>query len=207
MTVLADVVGDVMVVDIGGATTDVYSALVPQGEDATIERDVVGTLWQARTVEADLGMRWSAAGVVDAAARERIPLPPGLPAYAAAVSADPSHLPHDPAEVDHDLALARTAALVAARRHGRPHTSAESPRPLTDVGLVIGSGGVLRHSDPQRALEVVRAVTADHPGGWRVPERATVQVDTAYLLFAVGLLAHSRAATARALARRLVDDR
>ncbi len=65
-----------MVIDIGGATTDVYSALIPQGEDAAIERDVVGTLWQARTVEADLGMRWSAAGVAEAAARERIPLPP-----------------------------------------------------------------------------------------------------------------------------------
>src|SRR5690606_19808435 len=81
VTVLADVVGDVVVLDIGGATTDVYSALVPQGEDAAIERDVVGTLWQARTVEADLGMRWSAAGVIGAAARERIPLPADLTGY------------------------------------------------------------------------------------------------------------------------------
>ena len=207
VTVLADIVGDVMVLDIGGATTDVYSALVPQGEDATIERDVVGTLWQARTVEADLGMRWSAAGVVEAAARERIPLPPELSGYAAVVSADPAHLPQDPAEVAHDVALARAAALVAARRHGRPHTSAEAPRPLTDVGLVIGSGGVLRHSDPQLALEVVQAVTSDHAGGWRVPERAAVQVDTAYQLFAVGLLAPRHPATARALARRLVESR
>lgn len=207
VTVLADVVGDVMVLDIGGATTDVYSALIPQGEDATIERDVVGTLWQARTVEADLGMRWSAAGVIEAAARERIPLPPELSGYAAAASADPARLPQSPGEVGHDLALARAAALVAARRHGRPHTSAEAPRPLTDVGLVIGSGGVLRHNDPGQALEVIRAVTADHAGGWRVPERASVQVDTAYLLFAVGLLAPAHPGTARALARRLVDAR
>ena len=33
--VLADSVeGDVLVIDVGGATTDVYSALQPQGEDA-----------------------------------------------------------------------------------------------------------------------------------------------------------------------------
>ena len=58
--VLADVVGgDVLVVDIGGATTDVYSVITPQGEDATIHRDVVAPLWHARTVEADLGMRWN----------------------------------------------------------------------------------------------------------------------------------------------------
>lgn len=205
VAVLADVVGDVMVIDIGGATTDVYSALIPQGEDAAIERDVVGTLWQARTVEADLGMRWSAAGVAEAAARERIPLPPEVTAYAAAVSADPAHLPQGPAEVGHDLALARTAALVAARRHGRPHTSAESPRPLTDVGLVVGSGGVLRHNPAEQALEVVRAVTTDHSGGWRVPERAKVEVDTAYLLFAVGLLAPEHPETARALAGRIIS--
>ena len=61
--VLAEVVGgDVLVVDVGGATTDVYSVITPQGEDATIHREVVGTLWHARTVEADLGMRWNARG-------------------------------------------------------------------------------------------------------------------------------------------------
>ena len=201
--VLADVHGDVMVVDVGGATTDVYSALVPQGEDAGLERDVIGRMWQERTVEADLGMRWSAPGVLEAADRERLPLPAGLDGYAARVAADPGHLPRGPAEVAHDLALARIAATVAARRHGRPATASEAPRPLADVGLVVGSGGVLRHNDPAAALAVVEALTADHAGGWRVPERARVVVDTAYLLFAVGLLAPSHPAAARALAARV----
>jgi uncharacterized protein (TIGR01319 family) len=204
---LADVHGDVVVVDVGGATTDVYSALVPQGEDAEIEREVVGRMWQERTVEADLGMRWSAPGVVEAAARERIPVPPGLEEYAARVAADPGHLPQGPAEVALDLALARIAAVVAARRHGRPAVPSETPRPLADVGLVIGSGGVLRHNDPAEAAEVVRALTVDHGGGWRVPERAAVAVDTAYLLFAVGLLAEHHPATARSLAGRVVGHR
>ncbi|MGA8046418.1 MAG: glutamate mutase L [Dermatophilaceae bacterium] len=202
--VLADVVGDVIVVDVGGATTDVYSALVPQGEDAEIHRDVVGHLWQERTVEADLGMRWSAPGVVEAAARERIPVPDGLREYALACAADPGHLPVGPAEVALDLALAHTAAVVAGRRHGRPARPSEAPRPLADVGLVIGSGGVLRHNEPTAALEVVRALTTDHGGGWRVPERAQVRVDTAYLLFAVGLLAGEHPDAARSLAGRVV---
>ena len=38
----------------------------------TLHREVVGTLWHARTVEADLGMRWNAEGVVEAGERERI---------------------------------------------------------------------------------------------------------------------------------------
>ena len=33
--------GDVLVVDVGGATTDVYSVVTPQGEDATLRREVV----------------------------------------------------------------------------------------------------------------------------------------------------------------------
>ena len=204
VAVLADVHGDVIVVDVGGATTDVYSALVPQGEDAEIEREVVGRLWQERTVEADLGMRWSAAGVIEAAARERLDVPADLEGYARRVSADPGHLPQSPAETDLDLALARAAVVIAARRHGRPHTPSESPKPLGDVGLVVGSGGVLRHNDPDAARDVIAALTADHGGGWRVPERARAVVDRAYLLFAVGLLAQHRPAAARALAARVI---
>ena len=202
--VLAEVVGDVMVVDIGGATTDVYSALIPQGEDAEIERDVVGRLWQERTVEADLGMRWSAEGVVAAAGRERLDVPPDLDRYATRVAADPGHLPQDSGEVELELALAGSAAVVAARRHGRPHTPSESPKPLGDVGLVVGSGGVLRHNDPDVTAAVIARLVADHGGGWRPPEDARVVVDADYLLFAVGLLAHSAPAAARALAARLV---
>jgi len=55
--------GDVLVFDIGGATTDVYSVISPEGEDATLRKEVVAPLWHARTVEGDLGMRWNARGV------------------------------------------------------------------------------------------------------------------------------------------------
>src|SRR6476661_3863739 len=41
--------GDVLVVDVGGATTDVYSCLTPEGEDAGLRKDVVAPLWHART--------------------------------------------------------------------------------------------------------------------------------------------------------------
>ena len=64
--------GDVLVVDVGGATTDVYSVVTPQGEDAVLRKEVVEVLWRSRTVEGDLGMRWNASGVVDAAVAERL---------------------------------------------------------------------------------------------------------------------------------------
>ncbi|HET6967735.1 MAG TPA: glutamate mutase L, partial [Ornithinibacter sp.] len=199
--VLAEVVGgDVLVVDVGGATTDVYSVITPQGEDATIHREVVGTLWHARTVEADLDMRWTAEGVVEAAQRERIPLPDSTTRYAGAVASHPAHLAVSTAQWAAEEELAGTAAVVAVRRHGRPPHPSERPRPLADVALVVGSGGVLRHAPRDVGSRVLARVTGDHGGGWRVPEAARSRVDTAYVLFAVGLLAERHPQAAAALA-------
>jgi uncharacterized protein (TIGR01319 family) len=199
--------GDVLVVDIGGATTDVYSALRPQGEDAGLAKDVVAPLWQSRTVEADLGMRWNAEGIVEAAAREHLPLPAAVVGYAACMAADTGHLPVDEVERDLDLALARAAALVAVRRHARAAGPGASPRPLGDVRVLVGSGGVLRHAGGAGQEEVLRAVVADHAGGWKVPRDAAVVTDTAYLLFAVGLLRAAHPEAARRLARAVVGGR
>jgi hypothetical protein len=113
-------------------------------------------------------------------------------------------LPATPQEVAEDLSLARLAALVAVRRHARP--GPEGGRDLTRVGLLIGSGGVLRHSDPAAARAVLGAVLGDLAGGWRVPERARATVDDRYLLAPIGLLALSgRPGPARALAGVLLD--
>jgi uncharacterized protein (TIGR01319 family) len=204
--VLADVVGgDVLVVDVGGATTDVYSVVTPQGEDATIHREVVGTLWHARTVEADLGMRWTAEGVVEAGRRERVDLSDSMTRYARAVAGDTGHLASTAQEWGAEEELAATAAVVAVRRHGRPPHPSERPRPLADVVLLVGSGGVLRHAPDALGPRVLARVVADHGGGWRVPEAARVRVDTAYVLFAIGLLAEGHPAAAAALAAPLAS--
>jgi uncharacterized protein (TIGR01319 family) len=185
--------GDVLVVDIGGATTDVYSCLTPEGEDAGLRKDVVAPLWHARTVEGDLGMRWNAEHVVEAAAAEHlldgVRDVEGLRAYAARVHEQPGSLPVDDVERALDLELARLAALVAVRRHARPAQPTESPRPLANVTALVGSGGVLRHTDRPGRDHVLGAVLTDHAGGWKVPRAARATVDTAYLLFAAGLLA------------------
>jgi uncharacterized protein (TIGR01319 family) len=196
--------GDVLVVDIGGATTDVYSCLTPEGEDATLRKDVVAPLWHARTVEGDLGMRWNAGHVIAAAEAEHLldasASSDALRAYAARVHERPASLPVDDTERDLDLELARLAALVAVRRHARAAQPTESPRPLANVTTLIGSGGVLRHTDAAGRRRVLDAVLADHAGGWKVPRAASATVDTAYLLFAVGLLADREPDVALAVA-------
>lgn len=202
-----DGAGDVVVVDVGGATTDVYSVLTPSGEDAALRKDVVQTLWRARTVEGDLGVRWGAGGVVEAAVAEGLDDGTGrLAEHAARVGADPGFLPVDDADVAADERLAALAVTVALRRHGRPGGPTSAPRPLADVRLVVGSGGVLRHaSDPARRAVLGAAVT-DHAGGWRVPRQARLAVDARYVLFAAGLLAPSAPHAAAVLAAQGLHD-
>ena len=191
-TLAAATDGDVLVFDIGGATTDVYSVISPEGEDAVLRKDVVPQLWHARTVEGDLGMRWNAGGAAEAATVEHLVFGSDLArlrSWAARMEADPAYLPMGAGEAELDLTLARVAALTAVRRHARPSSPGDPARPLARLAHVVGSGGVLRHSPKASQDKVLRAVTTDFAGGWKVPTGARTAVDSAYLLFAVGLLA------------------
>ena len=195
-------VGDVLVVDVGGATTDVYSVVTPHGEDAVLRREVVEVMWRSRTVEGDLGMRWSAVGVVDAAAAERLVAggeERSLRTSAERRALDTGFLPADDAERAVDARLAELAVTVALRRHGR------GGKDLREVALVVGSGGVLRHADHATRTAVLRPATADLAGGWPVPEGARIVVDSDYVLAAAGLLSADHLGTAARLVRQLAD--
>jgi len=175
---LADLTGaGVLVVDVGGATTDVYSALLPDAEaENGPRRDVAGTLWRSRTVEGDLGVAVGAAGTVAAATAERVKL--ALP------DSGPSEGPQ------RDRELAAAAATIALRRHARGHSPGPGQprtggRDLRDVRLVVGSGGVLRHGGGGFGLD---AVLADTAGGWAAPTTARRVVDEQYVIAAAGLL-------------------
>jgi uncharacterized protein (TIGR01319 family) len=191
-------VGDVLVVDVGGATTDVYSVVIPQGEDAVIHREVVEVMWRARTVEGDLGMRWNAPGVVAAAEAERLLTAdeqPGLQAAAARRAAAPSYLADSDQERAIDTRLAELAVTVALRRHGR------GGKDLREVALVVGSGGVLRHGDAATRARILASALGDCEGGWPVPEKARAVVDASYVLAAAGLLASDHPEAAARLLR------
>ena len=190
---------DLLVVDVGGATTDVYSVRSPDRAAATGQpaRQVVADLWQARTVEGDLGMRAGARGLLEAAVSEGLLAPDRAAELAARPDlADPGALC-----LPDDAELAGLALLVAVRRHGRPERPGSPPRPLREVGLVIGSGGVLRHADPAGRRRILTPLLHDHGGGWAVPDRAELAVDEHSVLFAAGLLAPHAPAAATALAR------
>lgn len=201
-------VGDVVVVDVGGATTDVYSVTSPDLDDNPAEREAVATLWRSRTVEGDLGVRWNAPGIVDAARRDGFLAADDDRLLAAAElrRADPGYLPTTSNDRSTDRELARLAAAVALRRHARPHTVGAVRYPgkdLSKVSLVVGSGGVLRHSPAEISTALVKAAVADPAGGWRTPDAATFIVDKKYVLAAAGLISRSNPDAGMRLLREL----
>jgi uncharacterized protein (TIGR01319 family) len=208
-----DGVGDVVVVDVGGATTDVYSVVTPDAEQSGHDREAVSTLWRSRTVEGDLGVRWNAVGVVEAAMSERLidqEAAELLRPDAEKRVADPGFVPSDEAAAEVDRRLATLAATVALRRHARPQESGDVRYPGKDlrrVRLVVGSGGVLRHSPLTAARHIVKWAVGDAAGGWRTPDRAKVTIDARYVLAAAGLLARENPRGAmQLLLRELVAD-
>jgi uncharacterized protein (TIGR01319 family) len=209
--VLAALHGDVAVVDIGGATTDVHSVIELDPEDANLGREVVATHPVTRTVEGDLGMRWSAVPVVEAGVEAGLITDVDeVRAAADRRRADPAYLPHTAQESSYDETLAGVAATVALRRHaGRQRivfgpggrVIERSGKDLREVDLLVGSGGVLRHNPPEVAARILGAIgTNAQAEGWLVPQRAEVCVDQDYVLAAVGLLADDAPKTAEGLA-------
>jgi len=199
---LAEVAGDTVVVDVGGATTDVHSVVELDPEDAGLSREVVATTRVTRTVEGDLGMRWSAMTTVEAAGRA------DLAEAAARLHDDVALVPQDDAEAELDEQIAREAVGLALRRHAGRSKVVVSPegrvvertgKDLREVDLLVGSGGVLRHGRPGVAERVFSGSVGEVEGGWQLPRRAEVTVDVQYVLAAAGLLAAAHPEAARRL--------
>jgi hypothetical protein len=162
----ADVPG-VLVLDVGGATTDVHCVPAADAEQSSLQRPAVGVPARRRTVEGDLGVQAGADALRAAAAGEGL-APPG----------------EDP------LALGEAAAVVALRRHLRAEAGyGPGGASARGVGLVVLSGGVFRHADPGAVDAVVARIAADRGGAGAVLAGTLVVVDRRYVLAAAGLLA------------------
>jgi uncharacterized protein (TIGR01319 family) len=193
--------GTVLVVDVGGATTDVYST-VSAVDDSATER-TVALPPDRRTVEGDLGMRWSAPGVVAEAEAERLvdrDEAVFLREQSLSRTSAPDWVPGDTEQAAVDLRLAALAAVLAVRRHLRLVDGQLGPR---GAGVLVLSGGVFRHAP---SVAEVETVLRDDPVLRPVLRTASIVVDDRYVLAPAGLLAETgrTAAADRLLAAHLV---
>jgi hypothetical protein len=173
----------VVVIDVGGATTDVYCVPGADAEQASLGREAVGVPARRRTVEGDLGVAASVGDLRAAAGAEGLP-PVG----------------------DDPLAMGEAAATIALRRHLRAEAAyGPGGAGARGSGLVVLSGGVFRHAAPSAVAEVVARIAADRGGAGGVLTAAEVVVDRRYVLAAAGLLAGPHPEAAAGLVRTLLD--
>ena len=194
--------GPLVVIDVGGATTDVHS--VASGEP-TAEGVIPHGLPEPhlkRTVEGDLGMRINAPVIAEAVGMDTLAEATGLDVDGARkildeITAAVDSLPESTEQKRFDQALAEAAVGIAVARHAGTVSivqtvtgpvSMQTGKDLSSVTTVIGTGGVLAHgADPAAALARALADPAK-PQSLR-PKDPELRLDGDYLLFACGLLA------------------
>ena len=194
--------GPLLVVDIGGATTDVHSVATGEPTGEGVIAHGLPEPYLKRTVEGDLGMRVNAPGIAQAAGLDALAKAAGLDESTAAelldgLAGDIGRLPQTADEKRFDRALAGAALGIAVTRHaGRVDivqtvtgpVSVQTGKDLSAVGTVIGTGGMLALGDGAASVLVRGLADPAHPGSLR-PKAPALLLDRDYVLFACGLLA------------------
>jgi uncharacterized protein (TIGR01319 family) len=193
--------GELLVVDIGGATTDVHSIASGDPTKAGVNLKGLPEPYAKRTVEGDLGMRYSALSLYEAAGKrlgKYLQLEDNtIRNYVDKVFHTPDYLAGDEIEAEIDLGMGRLATELAVERHCGTLEVIYTPfgasyiqqgKDLTGIPAVIGTGGILVHNN--KALEVLRGVTfcQDTPTLLK-PQAPRFYLDSEYILSAMGLLA------------------
>lgn len=198
-------VGDLMAVDVGGATTDVYSVGQGEPDDSQIIFKGLEEPYAKRTVEGDIGVRHSIGGIVEAAGLEWIAGRACLEAdqvkgLIRELEGDVSMIPSGDSRLRGlDDALAAAALDVASRRHAGTLTQVFTPtgiafmqtgKNLRPVERIVLTGGSLIYSENPLAMAEHTLYSSHHPESLR-PRRAQVLLDQRYILSAMGVLAES----------------
>jgi len=210
-------VGDVLVVDVGGATTDVHSSRLAEAATPGVEDPLLPPPPTLRTVEGDLGLRSGSAGVlaVDgqwieteaALGRE------ALGQAVALRSKDSKWIPDDPEGSLLDQLLAVGCVTHALRRHcgtmllsrseNGPPTLVRDGPDLREVEQVLGTGGVFAHRKDGREI-LATALERRAPRSLS-PHDPVLRVDGNYVLAAAGLLSTVNPDAAALLLQRELD--
>lgn len=200
-TDLEDGIGTLVMVDIGGATTDVYSICDGEPTQPGVTQKGLEEPFAKRTVEGDLGMRYSALSLKEAAGSKRIRayLKDDLADVEAACrhrSLQPDMIPQSPEERLMDEAIAKAAVALSVERHAGCLESYYSPmgvvisqlgKDLSNVAAFIGTGGVLVASENPKAILQEGLYDHETPTSLR-PKAPAFKLDQDYILSAMGLL-------------------
>ena len=202
---LYDCIGDVMTIDVGGATTDVHA--VTEDSDAVARILTAPEPKAKRTVEGDLGVYVNRMKVIESIGEEKlreecenqlhIDLDKTLETYVA--------IPKNEDEFKLVERLTKEAVLRAVERHagqiryvygptGR-QTLAEG-KDLTQVKYIVGTGGALTRL-PHR-VDIMKLIPKDNETGMKLypSDAVKILVDNDYIMASLGVLSKTHRAGA-----------
>lgn len=197
-------IGELVMVDIGGATTDMYSMSNPTRRSDVILQGLEEP-FAKRTVEGDLGMRYSALGVLKSLtkdeilminAEKNIDIEKDVRFRASHIDA----IPENNYEHHVDQILAEMCAYKAMSRHAGKMEEVYTPmgmcynqigKDLTEVEYVIGTGGAIIKS--RHPLDILMKVTNLFRNRMELrPTRPAYLLDQDYIMSAMGLLSQNQ---------------
>jgi uncharacterized protein (TIGR01319 family) len=190
---LHESLGDLMVLDVGGATTDVHSVTAGSEEIARIA--LFPEPLAKRTVEGDLGVYVNMRNLVELIGKEKLEAELGFPLEEATETY--RYIPQTPQELQFVERLAGEAALRATERHAGHIRHIYGPmgrsdiaegKDLTQVKYIIGTGGALTRLPGRVAM--MEAIASRNETGYFLfpPETATILVDNDYIMASLGAL-------------------
>ena len=195
-------IGELVAVDVGGATTDIYSIADGMPEHMNTVFKGLPEPYAKRTVEGDIGMRYSIQGIVDAAGLTRVSQLAGLSEARTAELVDylrnnTETVPNGDPELEAlDFALASMAIEEAVARHAGTieetytmmgQTYVQEGKNLTKVRQIVVTGGSLIHTKRTEQIAAYALYNPAQPASLR-PRQADVWVDRTYIMAAMGLL-------------------
>jgi len=202
--------GELIVIDPGGATTDVHS--IAQGNPVKSDIMMVGLPepYEKRTVEGDLGLKYNLDRLLELAKEKETP--PGFENIVKRFHE--GKLPATEAEIACHRLLSRLMVEVALERHAGKIEIIYGPageklmqhgKDLTGIKSVIGTGGpIIFSGNPRHILEGV-LFHEENPFILK-PKNPAFYLDEPYILFAVGLLSQVEPDKALKLARKYLKQ-
>lgn len=193
---LYEEIGDLMVIDVGGATTDVHS--VTEGSEEVSRILINPEPLAKRTVEGDLGVYVSMPNVVNLVGKEQLAekLNVSLEELDMIIEKH-SPIPTTETDIRFTEVLAQHAIINAVNRHagvlrhlygpGGKKTVAEG-KDLTGIKYIIGTGGALTRL-PSR-ISLIKEIPISNKGNKLLPTKeARVLVDNNYIMASLGVMA------------------
>ncbi|MCU0289493.1 MAG: methylaspartate mutase accessory protein GlmL [Acidobacteria bacterium] len=191
--------GDLLVIDIGGATTDVYSMGYGFPTHGDIILKGLAESWDKRTVEGDLGIRCNASTVLERIKDKQTGITDDMVSYIHHISTHVEKVPNNEKEDQFDTKLAAMAVETAVRRHAGKIEECYLPsgklkvqfgKDLTNYKYLIGVGGIFSYG--KFPYQILKSACFDPScPEFLCPIAPNFFIDKSYILFAAGLLSET----------------